>query len=108
MKPDLRILCLLGLVGLGLMEPRAGLSPGNELAAGEPAARAVLLGRKLDLRRASSADLEALPGIGPARARAIVAEIQRRGASARLADLADAPGLGPATVERLRPYVTLE
>jgi competence ComEA-like helix-hairpin-helix protein len=78
------------------------------LAQGEPGSRAVLLGGRLDVNQATAEELETLPGIGPARARAIVAEVRRRGRVERLDELAGAPGLGPATIDRLRPFVTPE
>ncbi len=57
----------------------------------------------IPLNRAAAADLEALPGIGPVRARAIVEERERRGAFGRVEDLVRVPGLGRQSVQRLRP-----
>jgi competence protein ComEA len=84
-----------------------------ELGGGGPAcdcarlsgAQRLLLGHPLPLASAAPADLEAVPGIGPARARAIVHERERGGGFARAEDLQRVPGIGPATVERLRPWL---
>jgi hypothetical protein len=60
----------------------------------------LLWGRPLDLHRADAAALEVLPGIGPARAAAIVAA-RCRAPFRRLDDLERIHGIGPATVARL-------
>jgi len=57
----------------------------------------LLWGLPLDLNREDVRALEALPGIGPARARAIAAARPY----CRPADLARVPGIGPLTLERL-------
>jgi competence protein ComEA len=59
----------------------------------------------LDLNSATEAQLERLPGIGPARARDIVANRERHGSFSRVADLDRIPGIGPAAVARLSTFV---
>ncbi len=66
-----------------------------------------LFGQRVDLARADARLLQALPGIGPARARAIVAERGRRPFE-RIEDLERVHGIGPRTVERLRPYLYID
>jgi competence ComEA-like helix-hairpin-helix protein len=61
--------------------------------------------RIIDLNTADAASLTGLPGIGPVRAAAIVAERQRRGRFRDVADLLHVRGIGPVTVDRLRPFV---
>ncbi len=61
--------------------------------------------RRLDLNTATLEELEALPGIGPARAAAILRWRQHHGPFRRLDDLLEVPGIGPATVGRLRGRV---
>ena len=56
----------------------------------------------LPLNRAAAIDLEALPGIGPVRAQAIVVERERGGAFEHVDELVRVPGLGRLSVERLR------
>lgn len=57
----------------------------------------------VDLNRASEDDLRRLPGIGPVRARAILALRARMGRFKSADDLARIKGLGRATLRRLRP-----
>jgi competence ComEA-like helix-hairpin-helix protein len=63
--------------------------------------------KALDLNRASAAELEALPGIGAAKAAAIVAHRDASGAFHSVDELEAVRGIGPALVEKLRPHVTL-
>ena len=65
---------------------------------------ALLFGEPLDLNRASAESLEVLPGVGPARARAIVAERERR-RFRRVEDLDAVHGIGPGTLEKLNGWV---
>ena len=67
----------------------------------------VLFGLGLDPNRADAAALEALPGVGPARAAAIVAD-RARGDYRSLADLGRVPGIGPVTLRRAAPWLTFE
>jgi competence protein ComEA len=57
----------------------------------------------VDLNLASETDLRALPGVGPSRAKAIVALRQRLGRLRSVDDLARIKGFGRALVRRLRP-----
>lgn len=61
----------------------------------------------VDLNRAGAAELEALPGVGPATAAAIVDDRDRNGPFASVDDLDRVPGIGPAKLEALRDLVTV-
>lgn len=56
----------------------------------------------LDINTASAAELEALSGIGPAKAEAIVEYRSTNGPFASVDDLVLVSGIGEATVEQLR------
>jgi len=62
---------------------------------------------RVAVNRATAAELEALPGIGPALARAIVEERARGGPFRSAADLARVPGIGPALVRRLTTRIRI-
>jgi comEA protein len=57
----------------------------------------------IDVNAATAVELEALPGIGPVRAAAIVRLREERGAFGSVDELLDVKGIGPVTLERLRP-----
>lgn len=56
----------------------------------------------LNLNTATLTELDALPGIGPAKAAAILQYRELHGSFADVEDLARVPGFGPAAVARLR------
>lgn len=60
----------------------------------------------IDINAATESQIEALPGIGPALAKRIVAHRDSAGSFADLAALCDVRGIGPALAQRLRPLVT--
>ncbi|HSP28423.1 MAG TPA: helix-hairpin-helix domain-containing protein [Ilumatobacteraceae bacterium] len=60
----------------------------------------------IDVNVASAKELEALPGVGPATASAIVTERDRNGPFLDVDDLDRVPGIGPAKLEALRDLVT--
>lgn len=62
---------------------------------------------RVDLNRAGVAELQVLPGLGPARAEAIVLERIRHGRFDGIDDLMRVPGLGQATVAQLLPWLRL-
>ena len=61
----------------------------------------------LHLNTATVEQLDALPGVGPATAQAIVTERDRRGGFRSVDDLLDVRGIGPAKLEQLRGLVTV-
>ena len=67
------------------------------------------LGLPLDLNRASAPDLEAVPGIGPALARRIVAYRKAHGPFKRVDDLGEKVlGFGAKKVEKITPFLIVE
>lgn len=60
----------------------------------------------IDLNSADLAALDALPGIGPATAAAIIAYREESGPFLSVEDLLDVPGIGPAKLDAIRDLVT--
>ena len=76
----------------------AGAAPSGGAAKGAPAA-------PLDLNTATAEQLEALPGVGPATSKAILAYRSSHGRFRSVTELLEVPGIGPAKLEALRPMV---
>lgn len=73
------------------------------LAADSPALVGVV-----NVNTASSEELQLLPGIGAARADAVIALRRQRGGFKSVDELKDVKGIGDAGLARLRPYLRLE
>ena len=65
-------------------------------------------GRRIHINSASQAELEALPGIGPATARRIIEYREQVGEFNDLADLDQVSGIGPKTLESLQDQVAFD
>ncbi len=115
-------------VGPGLLrtvEPyvtfNAGVAAGHQVALRQPGAAVSLCDAgqpltsserspacppaRIALNHASAAELDRLPGIGPARAAAIVRYREVHGAFASVADLRLVPGINPALLQRLYDHL---
>lgn len=64
-------------------------------------------GVPVDLNRATRADLEALPGVGPVTAGKILAWRDEHGGFSVVEELLEVSGIGERTLEQLQPYVTV-
>ncbi len=69
-------------------------------------AAAGVVSERLDLNRASAAELDALPGIGPVLAERIVTYRRQVGGFGSVEELLAVRGIGPRLFDRLRPRVT--
>jgi len=76
------------------------------------ASRTSVSGARLDgvvnVNQATPEQLQLLPGVGPARAKAIIEYRKSNGAFERIDDLLGVSGIGQRALDRLRPYVVLE
>ena len=80
---------------------RASKRPTSQTAAEAPAAEGVV-----NVNTATSEQLQLLPGIGPAKAEAIL-DARRRQPFAAVDQIVRVRGIGRATLRRLRPYLTV-
>ena len=62
----------------------------------------------VNVNTASIEELQLLPGVGPARARAILEARERLGGFKKVEDLLEVKGIGPAALEKLRPFVAVK
>lgn len=70
-----------------------------------PGTTATTLPLIVDLNRATAADLDRLPGVGPSTAKAIIDHRTRNGPFASVDDLLAVRGIGPAKLAEIRPWV---
>jgi competence protein ComEA len=96
------------LVALFLALPASGAvaeepapCPGSEHGGGEKSV-------PLNLNTATEAELLELPGVGPTRAKAILAFRESHGGFLNVSQLLRIKGFGRAVFKRLRPLVTVE
>jgi DNA uptake protein ComE-like DNA-binding protein len=86
-------------------EPRAARQPKRGRAS-DAKADAPEVRPPVDLDRADAAEIEALPGIGPALAGRVIQHRDSAGSFGSLEALCAVRGVGPVLIERLRPLVT--
>ncbi len=79
--------------------PRAGAPPGPSPPVTTPG--------PVDINRATAEQLDALPGIGPSTAQAIVDHRESNGPYVSVDQLEDVRGIGPAKLDAIRDLVTL-
>jgi competence ComEA-like helix-hairpin-helix protein len=91
-------------------EPSPRDRPARAAQAGTPAAvtgegAGLRDGHPMDPNRASAAELELLPGVGPSLARRLVETRERAGPYRRADDLLRVPGVGPKTLAKLTRWL---
>ena len=97
----------IGMLGMRAIVPALVASLGLAVAAfGAEEARQ--LQGVVNVNTASLEELQLLPGVGEARARAIVDLRKQRGGLKSLEDLRSVKGIGEASLERLRPHVAFD
>jgi competence protein ComEA len=83
----------------------AGLAlAGSSLAADDPPR---LVGT-INVNTATTEELQLLPGVGEARAKAVIALRKQRGGFKSVDDLTLVKGIGDVALERMRPFVRTE
>jgi competence ComEA-like helix-hairpin-helix protein len=90
-----------GIVAM-LLVPAAAAAQSRKARPSHETKRAVL-----DINRATAADFEKLPGIGPELARRIVAYRKEHGPFRRVEDLLVIRGMGEKKWRAIRPYLTV-
>jgi competence protein ComEA len=63
---------------------------------------------RVDINSASLTELDALPGIGPTTAQAIIDYRNAHGPFQYIQDIQNVPGVGPNTYEQIQNYITVE
>jgi competence protein ComEA len=87
----------------------AGLAALAAIALGMPALAADTAPTgTVNVNTATLEELQLLPGVGESRARAVIEARKQRGGFKSVDDLLEVKGIGAASLEKLRPYVTVE
>ena len=81
--------------------------PSLETAGEDGRPDSLLPGEVINVNAAGAGDLDRLPGIGPAKAEAILAYREEHGPFQTVDGLLEVSGIGPVTLENLRPYVSV-
>lgn len=86
--------------------PPIAVSPGPAPTSGAAGGgKAPAASGPVDLNAATAEQLDALPGVGPATATAILAYRSSHGRFRSVTELLEVPGIGPTKLEALRPLV---
>jgi competence protein ComEA len=95
--------------GEQLVIPRRGETLPTNAPRHQPGATAAgtTAPRLVNINRATVAELDQLPGVGPSTARAIVEHRERYGPYATVDDLLAVRGIGPAKLAEMRAMVTV-
>lgn len=97
------------LLSIALAWAMAMAAPAAAQQVGDSTAKAsVPRSERLDINRASAAELEALPGVGPSRARAIVELRDKLKGFKRSEDLMRVRGIGRKTFRKIEPLVRVD
>jgi len=62
----------------------------------------------VNVNTASAEQLQLLPGVGETRARALIEARKQRGGFKSVDELLDVKGIGDASLDRMRPFVTVD
>jgi len=92
-------------LALALLLSTTALAAGTESGA-RGSGRA--LSGVVNVNAATAEELSLLPGVGPAKAQAIIRYRTEHGAFKRVEDLSQVKGIGEKQLERIRPHVSLE
>ena len=105
----LGVAALIGLGALAWQQRHPPIVLSREVSVEQAAAwnSRLEVARRIDINTAGVAELECLPGVGPALASRIVADRQAHGSFRSLEELSRVPGIGPKTSEALQTYVAI-
>ena len=84
-----------------------GSAPAQATAKAEDGGAPVAAGAKVNLNKASSEELQTIPGVGPSRAQAII-ERRERAPFTDISQIMEVKGVGEKTFENMRDHITVD
>jgi len=105
LRPHLRVAFSGSRPQVGRAGPEASRRAAGSTGGGTPGSASGA--RSIDLNRATAAELQTLPGIGPVTAERIIAFRNENGRFADVSELVKVRGVGPSTLARVAPLVTV-
>ncbi|MGI6066298.1 MAG: helix-hairpin-helix domain-containing protein [Bacillota bacterium] len=85
-----------------------GSSPGMVIPSGsQSGVQSASGGQMVNINTAGEAELETLPGIGPAKAKAIIKYREESGFFSSIEEIEEVPGIGPATFNNIKDSITV-
>lgn len=105
LKPTNKLIHLLAITGFALALS-LGLTSPTLAEETSPQATSLAAAQRLNVNEANLEQLASLPGIGPAKAEAILTNRETQGRFNNLEDLQRVKGIGAKTAERLAPLVS--
>lgn len=102
------VYALLGGTTVWGQQPAGTAPPATTAQAAKPAAATAPAGTKVNINTADEAGLEALQGIGEAKAKAIIEYRQKNGPFKSVDDLKNVKGIGDKTLDDLREQVSVQ
>ena len=94
---------VIGDISNTLQNPASTIAPSSN----NDATAAPTINGMVNINTASVAELDTLPGIGPAYAQAIISYRTQNGPFVRIEDIEKVKGIGPKTFEKLKGRITI-
>ncbi len=100
-----QLVCALGIVTALIASP--ALASAQSKSSSNKSATKTVVTAPVNLNTATAAQLESLPGVGPAGAKRILEYRQKNGSFKKIEELMNVKGFGEKSFLKLKPYITV-
>lgn len=98
---------VIGDISATLQSPAPAPSPAGQSSPGSDTVATPIISGMVNINTATASELDTLPGIGPAYAKAIIDYRSQFGPYIRIEDIEKVKGIGPKTFEKLKSRITI-